>query len=80
VSAEDLWRRVEEERNAGSDVLASYDAMRKREDARTAQLLAQVIAPVEAEADEEDTPVEEDDDRALGRALLDQIDRSRHEE
>jgi hypothetical protein len=34
----DAWRRAEEEqeRGAGHDVLASYEAMREREDAQTA--------------------------------------------
>jgi hypothetical protein len=84
----DAYRRAEEERarGAGRDVLASYDAMREREDARTARLLAQVIAPVESEAGntgsapDETAPSLPDDDQALGRALLAEIDRSRHQE
>jgi hypothetical protein len=59
----DAKGRAEEEqaRGAGEDVLASVDAMREREDARTARLLAQVIAPVEDDdagtaAPEQDTP------------------------
>jgi hypothetical protein len=81
----DAYRRAEEEqaRGAGEDVLASYEAMREREDARTARLLAQVIAPVEGEAGhtgsapEENTSALSDDD---DQALLAEIDRSRPQE
>jgi hypothetical protein len=65
---------AEVKREAASDLLAHIDARRAADKARGEQLLAQIIVPVEGEAEAEH------DDHALGRDLLDEIYRSRQPE